>query len=113
MRKPGNTTGQQNQWHSAAGFSRPARCTTAPGLARPGKHHGSTDSASCLKMLSSKPADFQIETSKWHMNKEGPASDAGCKRHALEPRKRQLLPASMDAGGMRWNLASGSSRQQT
>ena len=42
----------------------------------------------------------------------GPASNTGCKHHALMPRRRQLLPKTMDASDMRRSLAAGSSYQQ-
>jgi hypothetical protein len=40
-----------------------------------------------------------------------PASHNGCKRHALRPRRRPHLPATMHASGMRWGLAGGSTCQ--
>ena len=40
-----------------------------------------------------------------------PASNNGYRGHSSMPRRRQLLPATMHASGMRWGLAGGSTCQ--
>ena len=40
-----------------------------------------------------------------------PAKNNGCKRHASKPRRRQLLPATLDASAMRRSPAAGNSCQ--
>ena len=41
-----------------------------------------------------------------------PSRNDEAQRHALAPRRRQLLPAALHTNGMRWRLAGGGSCQQ-